>query len=89
MTRTVDLGYEPLLDPAPLILAEELDFAAEERLHFRFHPARSWSQLRDIPAFGQVDAARMLSVVPVASERCGARFRGADGDVALRTGLPH
>lgn len=62
----VDLGYLPLLDAAPLILAQELGFATEERLDIRLHPARSWSQLRDMLAFGQVDAAQMLSVVPVA-----------------------
>lgn len=66
MTTVVDFGYVPLLDAAPLILAEELGFAAEERLHFRLHPAHSWSQLRDMVALGRVDAAQMLSVIPVA-----------------------
>lgn len=82
MTTVVDLGYVPLLDAAPLILAEELGFAAEERLHFRLHRARSWSQLRDMLAFGQVEAAQMLSTVPVAG-RLGLGGAAVDFEVPM------
>ena len=60
------LGYVPLLDAAPLIVAHEMGFAAEEGLDLRLTAAPSWSALRDMLAFGQVDAAHMLSPVPVA-----------------------
>jgi len=66
--RTVSLsaGYIPLTDAAPLIVAHEMGFAAEEAIELDLQPAPSWSSLRDMLAFGQVDAAHMLSPVPVA-----------------------
>lgn len=66
MTVTLPLGYIPLVDAAPLIAAAEFGFAEEEGLHLDLHPAASWSMLRDMLDFGQVVAAQMLSVVPVA-----------------------
>lgn len=66
MTRTVDLGFIPLLDAAPLIVADRMGFADEERLAIRLHRARNWSMLRDMLSHGQVDAAQMLSAVPIA-----------------------
>lgn len=67
MSDALDLGFVPLLDAAPLILAQQVSFPAEERLTLRLHPARSWSKLRDILSFGQVDAAQMLSAIPIAA----------------------
>lgn len=66
MTRTLRLGYVPLLDAAPLLLAEALGFAEEEGLHLSLHPAPGWASLRDMLALSQVDAAQMLAPVPVA-----------------------
>lgn len=66
MTRALPLGFIPLVDAAPLIIAAELGFAEEEGLAVSLHRAASWSMLRDMLDFGQVDAAQMLSVVPVA-----------------------
>jgi two-component system, oxyanion-binding sensor len=66
MTVTLPVGFVPLVDAAPLIIAAELDFAGGEGLHLDLHRAASWSMLRDMLDFGQVDAAHMLSVVPVA-----------------------
>jgi ABC-type nitrate/sulfonate/bicarbonate transport system substrate-binding protein len=62
----LSLGFIPLVDAAPLIVAEELGFAAEEGLSLDLRAAASWSMLRDMLDFGQVVAAQMLSVVPVA-----------------------
>lgn len=64
---TVPAGFVPLADAAPLIIAQEMGFAAEERLALDLRRAPSWSALRDMLAFGQVDAAHMLSPLPVAS----------------------
>ena len=61
------VGYVPLLDAAPLIIAQELGFAREEGLDLSLHPAPSWSSVRDMLSFGAVDAAHMLSPVPIAS----------------------
>lgn len=63
----IPAGYVPLTDAAPLIAAQEMGFAAEERLVLELHRAPSWSSLRDMLAFGQVDAAQMLAPVPVAA----------------------
>ncbi|MFD1795771.1 ABC transporter substrate-binding protein [Paracoccus aurantiacus] len=82
MTTEVDLGFVPLLDAAPLILAERLGFAAEERLHLRLHPVRSWSLLRDMLSSGHVAAAQMLSAVPIAG-RLGLGGAAVDFDAPL------
>ncbi|HEX9859366.1 MAG TPA: ABC transporter substrate-binding protein, partial [Paracoccaceae bacterium] len=67
MTLAVlNAGYIPLLDAAPLIVARDLGFAEEERLALRLTPAPSWSTLRDMLVFGQIEAAHMLAPVPVA-----------------------
>ena len=67
MSRTVlTCGYVPLIDCAPLIIAKELGFAAEEGLDLTLIPQPSWSALRDMLALGHLDAAHMLSPMPVA-----------------------
>ncbi len=66
MTEGLSLGYVPLLDAAPLIIAKALGFAEEEGLHLVLHPAPSWASLRDMLAHGQVDAAHMLAPLPIA-----------------------
>jgi two-component system, oxyanion-binding sensor len=66
MTVTLRLGFLPLVDAAPLIVAEALGYAEEEGLALDLIAAPSWSSLRDLLAVGQVDAAQMLAPVPVA-----------------------
>ncbi|MGH1415199.1 MAG: ABC transporter substrate-binding protein [Pelagimonas sp.] len=61
------IGFIPLVDAAPLIIAQEMGFAAQEGLALDLKRAPSWSSLRDMLTFGQVDAAHMLSPVPVAT----------------------
>ncbi len=77
MTRTLTAAFVPLTDAAPLILARALGYAEEEGLKLRLIRAASWAMARDMLDIGQVDAAHMLSVVPVA-QRLGltgpARF---------------
>jgi len=62
----LDIGFIPLVDAAPLIAAAEMGFSEEEGLLLRLSPSPSWSTLRDRLCFGQLDAAHMLSPVPVA-----------------------
>lgn len=64
---TLSVGFIPLVDAAPLIVAQEMGFAAEEGIALDLRRAPSWSSLRDMLTFGQVEAAHMLSPVPVAS----------------------
>lgn len=66
MTETLRLGFVPLVDAAPLIVAEAMGFAEEEHLALDLVAAPSWSTLRDLLAVGQVAAAHMLAPLPVA-----------------------
>lgn len=66
MTVPLRLGFLPLVDAAPLIVAEAMGFATEEGLDLDLVAAPSWSSLRDLLAAGQVTAAHMLAPVPVA-----------------------
>ncbi len=66
MLKTVRVGYVPLVDAAPYVIAHEIGFAEEEGLRLDLCAAPSWSALRDWLAVGQVEAAHMLSVLPVA-----------------------
>lgn len=63
---TVQCGFIPLVDSAPLVIAREIGFAEEEGIALHLSPAPSWSALRDQLAIGQIDAAHMLAPVPVA-----------------------
>lgn len=64
--RQVECGFIPLVDAAPLLIARELGFAAEEGIDLVLHREPSWSALRDKLAMGRLDAAQMLAPIPVA-----------------------
>lgn len=64
--QTLRLGYVPLIDAAPLIVAQELGFSAEEGLQFDLIRLQSWAQSRDLLGTGGIDAAHMLVPMPVA-----------------------
>ncbi|MEO0989799.1 MAG: ABC transporter substrate-binding protein, partial [Pseudomonadota bacterium] len=67
MSRTrLSLAFIPLVDAAPVVVAHEMGFAAEEGLDLDLVKAPSWSSVRDMLAFGRVDAAHLLSPMPVA-----------------------
>ena len=60
------IGYVPLIDAAPLIVAQEIGFAAEEGLSFDLVRQQSWAQSRDMLGMGGIDAAHMLVPLPIA-----------------------
>ena len=64
MTR-LRLGYVPLIDAAPLIVAQELGFAAEEGLTLDLMRLGAWAQSRDMLGAGLIDAAHMLVPMPI------------------------
>lgn len=65
LTR-VDAGFVPLVDAAPLIVAREIGFAAEEGIDLVLHREASWAALRDRLVWESYQAAHMLSPVPIA-----------------------
>jgi len=65
--QVVNCGFVPLVDCAPLVIAREIGFAAEEGIELILHAEPTWSSVRDKLVFGQFDAAHMLSPVPVAT----------------------
>jgi two-component system, oxyanion-binding sensor len=66
VTVALRLGFLPLVDAAPLIVADRMGFAEEEGLALDLVAAPSWSALRDLLAQGSVAGAQMLAPVPVA-----------------------
>ncbi|MFL4470193.1 CmpA/NrtA family ABC transporter substrate-binding protein [Tateyamaria armeniaca] len=65
-TARLNCGYVPLVDSAPLIVAQELRFAADEGIALNLLPQPSWAALRDLLALGHLDVAHMLSPMPTA-----------------------
>ena len=65
-TQTLRVGYLPLIDAAPVIVAQEIGFAAEEGLALNLTRLQSWAQARDHLGSGAIDAGHMLVPMPVA-----------------------
>lgn len=63
---SLSVAFVPLVDAAPLVVAHEMGFDREEGLSLDLVRASSWSSVRDMLAFGRVDAAHLLAPMPVA-----------------------
>jgi ABC-type nitrate/sulfonate/bicarbonate transport system substrate-binding protein len=61
------LGFVPLTDAAPLIVAEAGGFFREHGISVELQPVNSWAALRDKVAFGRLDGAQMLAPMPISS----------------------
>ncbi len=61
------VGFIPLLDCAPLVVAAEKGFAAEEGIDLRLARETSWASIRDRVVVGHFDAAHMLGPMALAS----------------------
>ena len=61
------VGFIPLVDCAPLVVARERGFAAAEGLELSLVREKSWANIRDRVALGYFDAAHMLGPMPIAS----------------------
>lgn len=64
---SLTLGYIPLTDCAPLIVAQELDFFKKRGLGVTLKAEASWANLRDDLLLGELDAAHMLAPMPLAA----------------------
>ena len=65
--QTLALGFVPLLDAAPLIVAKELGLFAAQGLNVTLQREASWASIRDKVAFGVLDGAQMIAPLPLAS----------------------
>ena len=65
--KNITLGYLPLVDAAPLILARERDLFAKHGLDVKLWRVTSWARMRDLLANGELDGAHMLAPMVVAS----------------------
>ena len=63
----LDLGLIALVDGAPLIVARERGFFADEGLSVRLVRQASWAAVRDLVESGVLDGAHMLAAMPLAS----------------------
>jgi nitrate/nitrite transport system substrate-binding protein len=63
----LDLGFIALVDGAPLIVARERGFFADEGLSVRLVRQASWAAVRDLVESGVLDGAHMLAAMPLAS----------------------
>ncbi len=66
-TRTVTLGFIPLLDCAPLVIARDKGFFRRQGLDVLLLRERSWASLRDRVALGMLDGGQMLQAIPLAA----------------------
>lgn len=65
--HSVVVGFIPLLDCAPLVVAMEKGFAASQGLDLKLVRETSWANIRDRIIVGHFDAAHMLGPMAVAS----------------------
>ena len=61
------LGFMPLVDCAPLVVARDLGFARDEGLDLDLVRETSWANIRDRIFLGHFDAAHMLAPMPIAA----------------------
>ncbi|MFT4732264.1 MAG: ABC-type nitrate/sulfonate/bicarbonate transport system substrate-binding protein [Gammaproteobacteria bacterium] len=67
MPAQINLGFVPLTDSAPLIVAQALGYFRQFELDVILCPQNSWSTLRDKLQTGLLDAAQLLAPMPLAS----------------------
>ena len=61
--RTLDVGFMPLLDAAPLLAAVRLGLDRRHGLSLRLHRQASWAVLRDRLLSGELDAAHAMAAL--------------------------
>ncbi|MDT0627889.1 CmpA/NrtA family ABC transporter substrate-binding protein [Alteromonas sp. W364] len=67
MSTEVKVGFVPLTDSAPLVVAEKLGYFEKLGLRVSLYPQNSWATLRDKLQMGALDAAQLLAPMPIAS----------------------
>lgn len=80
------LGIMALNDSAPVVVAREKGFFAQEGLEVTVVRESSWANIRDKVAIGEFDGAQMLAPMPIAST-VGIDGLGAEMETAFCMGL--
>ncbi|MGB2740856.1 MAG: CmpA/NrtA family ABC transporter substrate-binding protein [Cognaticolwellia sp.] len=65
--KNITIGFMPLTDSAPVIVAHEMGFFEQWGLNVSLTKQNSWATLRDKLHVGVIDAAQMLAPMPIAS----------------------
>ena len=63
----VKLGFIPLIDCAPFVIAQEKGFFLEQGVEVLLSKEASWASIRDKVAFNLLDGAHMLASMPLAA----------------------
>jgi nitrate/nitrite transport system ATP-binding protein len=63
---TINLGFMPLTDCAPMAIAQEKGFFAKHGLKVNLKKATSWDEIAMGVTSGQLDAAQMVAAMPLA-----------------------
>ena len=66
-TQSLRLGFVPLADCAPLIVAQETGIFRRYDLRVTLHRELGWATIRDKIIHGELDAAHALAAMPVAA----------------------
>jgi len=66
-SRLLRLGFVPLIDCAPLVMAQELGLFAKYNLNVELRRQPGWATIRDKILYGDLDAAHALAVMPFAA----------------------
>ena len=82
--RTLDVGFMPLLDAAPLHVAVQLGLDRRHGLQLRLHRQASWAGLRDRLLSGELDAAHAMEAMVLGVQ---TGIGGPRADLAILLGL--
>ncbi len=76
----LEIGFLPILCAAPLILAHASGIFERHGLHVNLKAASGWSGIKELMAYGKIDAAHMLSPMPLA---CNLGIDGKKSEIVL------
>uniref|UniRef100_A6VZ53 Nitrate transporter n=1 Tax=Marinomonas sp. (strain MWYL1) TaxID=400668 RepID=A6VZ53_MARMS len=66
-SEPVRIGFIPLIDCAPFVIAQEKGFFIQEGVEVVLSKEASWASIRDKVAFSLLDGAHMLASMPIAA----------------------
>src|SRR3954465_15382690 len=61
----IRLGFVPLNDSAPIVMARELGLFEKHGVNVKLHREAGWATIRDKIVYGELDAAHGLGTMPV------------------------